>query len=53
MKQGTAASGRPTTLYDDACDKIMTATEKLFSSVGNAAEMVKQAKILATVSSQN
>ncbi|XP_071788038.1 talin-1-like isoform X4 [Asterias amurensis] len=52
VKQGTAASGRPTTLYDDACDKIMTATEKLFSSVGNAAEMVKQAKILATATSK-
>ncbi|XP_022084655.1 talin-1-like isoform X7 [Acanthaster planci] len=51
VKQGTAAAGRPTTLYDDACDKIMTATEKLFSSVGNAAEMVKQAKILAMATS--
>ena len=48
VKQGTG-SHRAVPLYDEACDRIVTATDKLFSSVGNAGEMVKQAKLLAMV----
>ncbi|XP_071498741.1 talin-1-like [Diadema antillarum] len=51
VKQGTG-SHRAQPLYDEACDRIVTATDKLFSSVGNAAEMVKQAKLLAMATSQ-
>ncbi|XP_071826675.1 talin-1-like isoform X5 [Apostichopus japonicus] len=50
VKQGTAGH-KPGTVYDDACDRIVVATDKLFSSVGNATEMVKQAKVLAQASS--
>lgn len=35
--------------YDEACDDILGATDRLFNSMGNAGEMVKQAKILAQV----
>ena len=35
--------------YDSACDDILNATDRLFNSMGNASEMVKQAKILAQV----
>ena len=35
--------------YDSACDDILGATDRLFNSMGNAGEMVKQAKILAQV----
>ena len=35
--------------YDNACDDILNATDKLFNSTGNAEEMVKQAKFLAEV----
>lgn len=35
--------------YDDNCDDILHATDRLFNSMGNAGEMVKQAKILAQV----
>ena len=35
--------------YDSACDEILNATDKLFNSMGNAEEMVKQAKFLAEV----
>ena len=35
--------------YDSACDDILNATDRLFNSMGNAGEMVKQAKILAQV----
>lgn len=35
--------------YDAACDNILGATDRLFNSMGNAGEMVKQAKILAQV----
>ena len=48
VKQGTG-SQRAVPLYDEACDRISMATDKLFSSVGNAGEMVKQAKLLAMV----
>ena len=37
--------------YDAACDDILGATDRLFNSMGNAGEMVKQAKILAQVCS--
>ncbi|XP_073240951.1 talin-like [Porites lutea] len=37
--------------YDAACDDILGATDRLFNSMGNAGEMVKQAKILAQASS--
>ena len=36
--------------YDETCDNILGATERLFNSMGNAGEMVRQAKILAMVS---
>ena len=38
-------------LYDAAVDAILLATERLFSSMGNAQEMVRQAKILAEATS--
>eukprot|EP00795_Rhopilema_esculentum_P003812 gene3812-15100_t len=38
--------------YDSACDDILNATDRLFNSMGNASEMVKQAKILAQATSQ-
>ncbi|XP_039255853.1 talin-2-like isoform X8 [Styela clava] len=37
--------------YDDACDTILNATDKLCSSMGNAAEMVKQARVLGQATS--
>ena len=40
---------RPCGQYDSACDDILNATDKLFNSMGNAGEMVKQAKVLAQV----
>lgn len=42
--------GQQTGQYDDTCDSILGATDRLFKSMGNAGEMVKQAKILALVS---
>ena len=41
---------KPGGQYDSACDDILNATDRLFNSMGNAGEMVKQAKILALVS---
>jgi len=38
-------------IYEDACEAILVATEMLFGSMGNAQEMVKQAKILAEATS--
>ena len=35
--------------YDEACDTILNATDRLCSSMGNAAEMVKQARVLGQV----
>lgn len=35
---------------EKAVDTILTATDRLFSSMGDAPEMVKQARILAQVS---
>lgn len=36
-------------VHDGAVDTILDATDRLFSSSGDAGEMVRQAKILATV----
>lgn len=38
------------TIHDGPVDTILVATDKLFSSSGDATEMVRQAKILAQVS---
>lgn len=38
--------------YDQSIDQILTASDRLFSSVGDAAEMVKQAKVLAQATAQ-
>ncbi len=38
--------------YDTAMNAIMAGTERLFSSMGNTQEMVKQAKILAEATSR-
>ena len=37
--------------YEEACETILAATEMLVGSMGNAQEMVKQAKILAEATS--
>jgi len=37
---------------DQSIDQILTASDRLFSSVGDASEMVKQAKILAQATAQ-
>lgn len=37
--------------YDIAVDAIVSGTERLFASMGNTQEMVKQAKILAEATS--
>lgn len=41
----------PTDNYDEAIETILAATERLFNSMGNAQEMVRQAKILAQATS--
>jgi talin len=38
--------------HDQSIDQILTASDRLFSSVGDASEMVKQAKILAQATAQ-
>jgi len=38
--------------HDQSIDQILVASDRLFSSVGDAAEMVKQAKILAQATAQ-
>ena len=38
--------------YDRSIDQILTASDRLFSSMGDATEMVKQAKILAQATAQ-
>eukprot|EP01137_Pigoraptor_chileana_P018402 Opistho-2@77812 len=50
-KEGGRSKG-PSNDYEDACDLILATTEKLFGSMGNAAEMVKHAKALAQATSQ-
>lgn len=37
--------------FEEACEAILAATEMLVGSMGNAQEMVKQAKILAEATS--
>ncbi len=44
--------GRRTTEHDGAVDTILDATDRLFSSTGDATEMVRQAKILAQATAQ-
>ncbi|XP_041458339.1 talin-1-like isoform X4 [Lytechinus variegatus] len=51
VRQGTGTQ-RAVPLFDEACERIVTATDKLGNSVGNAGEMVKQAKLLAMATSQ-
>uniref|UniRef100_A0A3Q3VW09 Uncharacterized protein n=1 Tax=Mola mola TaxID=94237 RepID=A0A3Q3VW09_MOLML len=43
--------GEPIGRYDQATDTIMTVTESIFSSMGDAGEMVRQARILAQATS--
>ncbi|KJE89680.1 hypothetical protein CAOG_009384 [Capsaspora owczarzaki ATCC 30864] len=43
---------KPQNDFDEACDTILASTEKLFASMGNAPEMVRQAKALAQATSQ-
>ena len=38
--------------HDQSIDQILTASDRLFSSVGDAVEMVKQAKVLAHATAQ-
>ncbi|UJR28105.1 hypothetical protein I4U23_009360 [Adineta vaga] len=38
--------------HDQSIDQILTASDRLFSSVGDAVEMVKQAKVLAQATAQ-
>ncbi|KAM4050130.1 LOW QUALITY PROTEIN: talin-1 [Anomaloglossus baeobatrachus] len=46
------ASGAPSTgRYDQATDTILNVTENIFSSMGDAGEMVRQARILAQATS--
>ncbi|KAI8493573.1 Talin-1 [Branchiostoma belcheri] len=37
--------------YEDHCDTIISASDRLFASMGNASDMIKQAKILAEATS--
>ncbi|XP_036442190.1 talin-2a isoform X4 [Colossoma macropomum] len=46
-----ASRGEPIGRYDQATDAIMTVTESIFSSMGDAGEMVKQARLLAQATS--
>ncbi|XP_066503310.1 talin-2a [Hoplias malabaricus] len=43
--------GEPIGRYDQATDTIMNVTENIFSSMGDAGEMVKQARVLAQATS--
>ncbi|KAF3832432.1 hypothetical protein F7725_026097, partial [Dissostichus mawsoni] len=45
------ARGEPIGRYDQATDTIMTVTENIFSSMGDAGEMVRQARVLAQATS--
>ncbi|KAJ8412908.1 hypothetical protein AAFF_G00104900 [Aldrovandia affinis] len=54
LKQVTAAASvprEPIGRYDQATDTIMTVTESIFSSMGDAGEMVRQARVLAQATS--
>ncbi|XP_041428074.1 talin 2 S homeolog isoform X1 [Xenopus laevis] len=46
-----ASGGPPTGRYDQATDTILNVTENIFSSMGDAGEMVRQARILAQATS--
>ncbi|TRY56697.1 hypothetical protein DNTS_012968 [Danionella cerebrum] len=46
-----ASRGEPINRYDQATDTIMTVTESIFSSMGDAGEMVRQARVLAQATS--
>uniref|UniRef100_A0A8C7DG51 Talin 2a n=1 Tax=Oncorhynchus kisutch TaxID=8019 RepID=A0A8C7DG51_ONCKI len=46
-----ASHGEPVGRYDQATDTIMTVTESIFSSMGDAGEMVRQARVLAQATS--
>ncbi|XP_013859050.1 talin-2 isoform X4 [Austrofundulus limnaeus] len=46
-----ASCGEPIGRYDQATDTIMNVTENIFSSMGDAGEMVRQARVLAQATS--
>ncbi|KTF94138.1 hypothetical protein cypCar_00006455 [Cyprinus carpio] len=46
-----ASCGEPIRRYDQATDTIMTVTESIFTSMGDAGEMVRQARVLAQATS--
>ncbi|XP_068954483.1 talin-2 [Petaurus breviceps papuanus] len=46
-----ASRGEPIGRYDQATDTIMCVTENIFSSMGDAGEMVRQARVLAQATS--
>ncbi|XP_060540396.1 talin-1 isoform X2 [Pantherophis guttatus] len=46
-----ATGGQPVGRYDQATDTILNVTENIFSSMGDAGEMVRQARILAQATS--
>uniref|UniRef100_A0A4W5P929 Talin 2 n=1 Tax=Hucho hucho TaxID=62062 RepID=A0A4W5P929_9TELE len=46
-----ASCGEPIGRYDQATDTIMTVTESIFTSMGDAGEMVRQARVLAQATS--
>ncbi|XP_063152009.1 talin-1 isoform X2 [Candoia aspera] len=46
-----ATGGQPAGRYDQATDTILNVTENIFSSMGDAGEMVRQARILAQATS--
>lgn len=45
------SKGEPIGRYDQATDTIMTVTESIFCSMGDAGEMVRQARVLAQATS--
>ncbi|XP_066270430.1 talin-1-like isoform X12 [Branchiostoma lanceolatum] len=49
IKQASKAKGGEQ--YEDHCDTIISASDRLFASMGNASDMIKQAKILAEATS--
>ncbi|XP_053742191.1 talin-2 isoform X4 [Synchiropus splendidus] len=46
-----ASCGEPIGRYDQATDTIMNVTENIFTSMGDAGEMVRQARVLAQATS--
>uniref|UniRef100_A0A8C5A5W4 Talin 2 n=1 Tax=Gadus morhua TaxID=8049 RepID=A0A8C5A5W4_GADMO len=46
-----ASRGEPIGRYDQATDTIMNVTENIFTSMGDAGEMVRQARVLAQATS--